>query len=357
MFCKYCGNALSDVAVFCTKCGKPVAGSYKDASQKSIPVPKVNIQNSNHHTQASSHYSTSQRPIPNSQHQSSVQKPAPNVHHGSCVQKPDSGTCHCSAHTQNAAQCKPYVSNIPKPAQQNPYANQNRKPMQQNTYPAKSQTPIKTNPYAAKPQTPQQNIPQNPPQMPTHQAYAQQVPTPSAPEPPVQFVGAVPMKLYMPSKASFINYKFDVKDERGNLKYTVCSGAEGFNGYRVTMVDLSGREIVLVKQKHQATFTAVNFEAYINGQFVTDLMHKATFSRYYYELPQLGLKAIGDFINCRYTVVDQNGNEWAKISKRVMSWGDNYEIDIADSRNELLILATTFAVQMMVATLRRRRRM
>jgi len=167
---------------------------------------------------------------------------------------------------------------------------------------------------------------------------------------------SIPMKLYMPSKLSFIDYKFDVKDEIGNLRYTASSGAQGMTGYRMTLRDLNGQEIVLVKQKSEVTFTAVNFEAFINGQFVTDCMQKATFTRYYYVLPQLNLKVIGDFIGHKYQVVNEHDQKIATINKRLMSFGDSYEIDIADSRNELLILAAVFAVEMMVMTLRRRRR-
>ncbi len=166
----------------------------------------------------------------------------------------------------------------------------------------------------------------------------------------------IPLKLYMPSKLSFVNYKFDLKDEAGNLKYTAISGAQGFTGYRMTLHNLSGKELVLVKQKSGVTFTAVNFEAYINGEFVTDCMQKASFTRYYYVLPQLNLKIMGDFIGHKYQVINEQGQILATISKKLMSFGDSYQIDIADSKNELLIIATVFAVEMMVMTLRRRRR-
>lgn len=166
----------------------------------------------------------------------------------------------------------------------------------------------------------------------------------------------VPLKLYMPGKLSFIDYKFDVKDADGDLRYTAVSGAQGLTGYRMTLRNLSGQELVLVKQKNGVTFSAVNFEAYIGGEYVTDCMQKASFTRYYYILPQLNLKVVGDFIGHKYEVVNEQGAKLAVITKRIMSFGDSYQIDISDSRNELMILAAVFAVEMMVMTLRRRRR-
>lgn len=353
MFCKYCGSSVSDQAVFCSKCGKPVSGGYNtNAAPVKVSVPS----NSVHKTPNQGVYHSGGEAVHHHSQNCSCHKPlsgnAPQHSNPAVEHKPVQRSPYLAQKPAHSAPQPPRAS-AQHTSEQNPYRQLSSSPQQRPADNHRQQSGT----VAQKPaqNIPQQNIP------PVQQRPVNNVPQQNIPrQMPVQNAAhqssAVPIKLYMPSKASFVNYRFQVKDEQGNIKYTVCSGAQGFNGYKVTMLDLNQREVILVKQKSQATFTAVNFEGYINGQFVTDMMHKATFARYYYEMPQLGLKAVGDFIGCRYTVVDQADNVVARISKKVMAWGDDYEIDIADSRNELLILAITFAVQMMIVTIRHRRR-
>ena len=66
-----------------------------------------------------------------------------------------------------------------------------------------------------------------------------------------------------------------------------------------------------------------------NGQHVTDILQKNKFAKYVYELPQYNMVADGDFISHKFSI-NQGGKQVGSIHRKMMSWGDSFEIQFED---------------------------
>ena len=57
------------------------------------------------------------------------------------------------------------------------------------------------------------------------------------------------------------------------------------------------------------------------------------------------LEAQGSFLDLEYSFT-RGGRQVAEVSKRWFSFGDTYGVDIADSEDQVLILASTVVIEM-----------
>lgn len=162
-------------------------------------------------------------------------------------------------------------------------------------------------------------------------------------------------RLYMtPEGVTLMNYKFTLRDAAGNVRYTAATVTEKMMGYTLRTWYPNGAEAFMIQSKG-VTVMNLQFEMVKNGRSVTLIQQKNRVVRYDYELPQLGMVATGDFISHQFDIT-QNGQNVAHIRRKLMSWGDSYEIDILNQQLEEPILAAVFAVEFSVIDSRRRRR-
>lgn len=174
-----------------------------------------------------------------------------------------------------------------------------------------------------------------------------------APAAPVMPQG---IKLYLgTSGLTMINYKFEIKDEHGNVRYKAATVTESMVRQKAKVYYPNDVEIFEVFQQSKMTLTALNYDMIMNGQVITEILQKNKFSKYVYELPQFGISADGDFFSWNFEFT-QRGRPVAKVSRKVMSWGDSYELDIYDRNLEMIILAAVIAVELVTIRQRSRRR-
>ena len=145
---------------------------------------------------------------------------------------------------------------------------------------------------------------------------------------------------------SLFNYQFEMKDENGNVRYIAKTVTEKMIGYTLRVWYPNGTEAFVVQTKKKLTLASLQFEMVLpNGQHVTDILQKNKFVKYVYELPQYNMVADGDFISHKFSI-KQGGRQVGFIDRKMMSWGDSFEIQFEDPAMEQLVLATTLAVEL-----------
>jgi uncharacterized protein YxjI len=81
----------------------------------------------------------------------------------------------------------------------------------------------------------------------------------------------------------------------------------------------------------------------VNGTDVAEIVKEFTFLRPKYSIIGPGWEVDGSFWEHDYEVTE-NGRPIVSIRKEWMTWGDTYELDIADTGNEVMALAVVLAI-------------
>ena len=148
------------------------------------------------------------------------------------------------------------------------------------------------------------------------------------------------MKLYMKQKVFSWADTFTVKDQMGEDKYFIKGEAFSW-GKKLHVYDRSGREVAFVRQKLW-TFMP-RYMVSVNGTDVAEIVKEFTFLRPKYSILGPGWEVDGSFWEHDYEVTE-NGRPIVSIRKEWMTWGDTYELDIADTGNEVMALAVVLAI-------------
>lgn len=153
------------------------------------------------------------------------------------------------------------------------------------------------------------------------------------------------MKLYMKQKVFSWTDRFHVVDEQGNPRYDV--EGELFSwGKKLHIYDSSGQETAFIRQKVMSWLPRYFVE--IDGAVVATVVKEFTFFRPSYYVEGLPWQMEGDFWAHEYVMYDDR-QEVMHMSKAWFTWGDSYELEIFDPRNELLCLSVALAVDCAVA--------
>lgn len=148
------------------------------------------------------------------------------------------------------------------------------------------------------------------------------------------------MKLYMKQKVFSWKDKFTIKDEYENDRYYV-EGEFLSLGKRLHVYDTQHNEVALIRQKLLSFLQRYFVE--IDGREVCQVVRELTLLRPRYTLEGLDWQVHGDFWAHEYSLYDGD-REVMALSKHWFSWGDSYELDIADEKDTLLCLCVALAV-------------
>ena len=148
------------------------------------------------------------------------------------------------------------------------------------------------------------------------------------------------MKLYMKQKVFSWADTFTVKDQLGEDKYSIKGEVFSW-GKKLHVYDRSGREVAFIRQKLW-TFMP-RYMVSVNGTDVAEIVKEFTFLRPKYSILGPGWDVDGSFWEHDYEVTE-NGSPIVRIRKEWMTWGDTYELDIADAENEVMALAVVLAI-------------
>ena len=153
------------------------------------------------------------------------------------------------------------------------------------------------------------------------------------------------MKLYIKQKVFSWGDKFRIYDEFQNDKYYV-QGEVFSIGKKLHFYSQSGNELAYIHQK-VLSFMPKYFISR-NGTDVAQVIKEFTLFRQEYTVDGLGWTVKGDFFAHEYTIT-ASGRMIASISKRWLSWGDTYEIDIADNADEVMALCVVLIIDAVIA--------
>ena len=154
------------------------------------------------------------------------------------------------------------------------------------------------------------------------------------------------MKLYIKQKVFTWGDKFTVKDINGNDRYYV--EGEVFSwGKKLHVYDMNGNEAAFIQQK---VFSFLpRYFVYVGDEQVAEIVKEFSFLFPRYSIEGLGWDIEGRFMAHDYEIT-QNGRPIVTISKEWMTWGDSYELDIADPKNEIVALAVVLTIDAVMAS-------
>lgn len=148
------------------------------------------------------------------------------------------------------------------------------------------------------------------------------------------------MKLYIKEKVFSWGDKFTVMDQYGEDKYTV--EGEVFSwGKKLHVYDRLGREVAFIKQELWSFLP--KYCVYCDGELVAEIKKEFSFLFPRYSIGGLGWEIEGSFLAHDYEIT-QNGCSIVTIRKEWMTWGDSYELDIADPSDEIVALAVVITI-------------
>ena len=154
------------------------------------------------------------------------------------------------------------------------------------------------------------------------------------------------MKLYIKEKVFSWGDKFTVKDAYGEDKYIVEGEVFTF-GKKLHVYDRSGREVAFIKQEVWSFLP--RFYVFCGDRQVAEIKKEFTFLFPRYTIEGLGWEIEGSFMAHDYQIT-KRGRKIVTISKEWMTWGDSYELDIADPADELVALAVVIAIDCVTET-------
>ena len=148
------------------------------------------------------------------------------------------------------------------------------------------------------------------------------------------------MKLYIKQKVFTWGDKFTVKDEAGHDRYYVEGEVFTF-GKKLHVYDIHGREVAFIKQEIWSWMP--RFYVFCNERQVAEIKKEFTFVYPKYTVSGLDWEIDGSFWAHEYQIT-QNGRQIVSISKEWMTWGDSYELAIANPKDEIVALAVVLTI-------------
>ena len=154
------------------------------------------------------------------------------------------------------------------------------------------------------------------------------------------------MKLYIKEKVFSWGDKFTVKDAYGEDKYIVEGEVFTF-GKKLHVYDRSGRKVAFNKQEVWSFLP--RYYVFCGDRQIAEIKKEFTFLFPRYTIEGLGWEIDGSFMAHDYQITKRD-RKIVTISKEWMTWGDSYELDIADPADELVALAVVIAIDCVTET-------
>lgn len=148
------------------------------------------------------------------------------------------------------------------------------------------------------------------------------------------------MNLYLKQKVFSWGDKFTVFDENGNDIFYVQGEVFTF-GKKLHILDVNGGELCFINQR---LFTFLpRFCISRNGYDIAEVVKRFTLFYQKYDVESFGWSVEGDFFEHEYSISSQDGVITA-VSKKWFTWGDAYEINIAEGIDCVNVLAVVLII-------------
>ncbi len=144
---------------------------------------------------------------------------------------------------------------------------------------------------------------------------------------------------------------FTIKTETGEDTFLVKGGIwPVFQHYCIT--DMAGDVKATIRQR--LSLLVPKYDVFIGGTKRATVKRRLTLGASY-SINGIDWEVIGDVPAHNYRMSDLNGNVIMHLTKKKNVWGDNYEVDIANSKDELLSLCIALSIEMATLLLRQMR--
>ncbi len=148
------------------------------------------------------------------------------------------------------------------------------------------------------------------------------------------------MKLYVNEKLLSLHRKFYIKDEFDADVYEVSSQFISI-GDKTTITDMFGNKISYIEQ--EILHFMPHYNVYIDDELVLTIQKKFKLFKNDYELSN-GYTVEGNFIGLNFSLFDENHQEIGTISRKFISIGDKYTIEINDDSKLKIVLSVMVAI-------------
>jgi len=138
--------------------------------------------------------------------------------------------------------------------------------------------------------------------------------------------------------------RFFIKDEEGNDRYSV-EGEILSIGRKLHIKDAAGEQVGFMHQKVIALMP--RFFVEIDGREVCEIVKEFKLFKQNYRIEGLPWHVDGNFIGHEYTINSSDGPIMI-LTKKWLSWGDSYELDITDPKNAVLCLCIAMAIELVL---------
>ena len=147
-------------------------------------------------------------------------------------------------------------------------------------------------------------------------------------------------KLYIKQKVFSWKDRFSVQDEFGRDRY-YAEGEILSLGKRLHVYDMTGTEVAYVQEKLWSFLP--KYQIFLRGIQTAEVVKEFSLFRPRYTINGPSWECAGDFTEHNYEITT-GGMPIVRIHKVWLSWGDAYELDIADDRDEPQALAVVLAI-------------
>ena len=153
------------------------------------------------------------------------------------------------------------------------------------------------------------------------------------------------MKLYIKQKVFSWTDRFNITDASGREIYR-AEGEFLSWGKKLHVYTSSGGEAAYIAQKIFSFLPC--YYIYRHGREVAEIVKRFTFFTPMYTIHGLGWEIEGDFFAHNYSITD-NGRTIITVRKEWFTWGDCYELDIADDTDEVNALCAALVIDCVMA--------
>lgn len=153
------------------------------------------------------------------------------------------------------------------------------------------------------------------------------------------------MNLYMKQEVFTWGDKFWIYDQYGNGKYYVEGEVFSF-GKKLHVYDVNRNELVYIEQKLLTWLP--KYEIYTPEGLAAEVVKDFTFFHQRYEVNGPGWVVEGDFFDHDYQISDNNG-VIAAVTKEWFTFGDAYQIQVADHLKDVFIVAIVLVIDACIA--------
>lgn len=148
------------------------------------------------------------------------------------------------------------------------------------------------------------------------------------------------MKLFIKQRVFALTQKFDVCTEDKMPVYSCRAKMFSF-GKKIDVYDNQKEKVIFIKQR--LFHFMPHFDIYINGELWTTIVKKFTLFSHNFYFKSDDWQVTGDFFAHSYNIIN-NGAVVMMLSKRWLSWGDTYELNVMDPQHALKCLAITLVI-------------